>query len=1244
MKIKILTLFAPFFLIYPTSTIIKNNVENSLTYSSLDKSNLVNSDVIADINNFVAKDKFIDFKGNLICKHQKEQIKRNKVDLGDFGGNWRDVDEPTIALSLDKQPKYKWLDNKLYIDSKIKSSWSNTNYPPEYIKFSDNNAYFYNFDIPSINVDPLGRENLNLPINPSNSASKLFSFYKSTSINSQNIFNLLNSQYRKDSLRINTISSRPGWDASSESWTENSEEYISGYSGNYVLFGGRVEIRHRKFPKELDWNAINSINNMKFEAFNFKNIDILQSLFKVDFSKINFTDIQGKIWNASSIRNATRRLDVFKFSEAFMLLKTFSYVAETMDRIYNEVFLPSIQNNPPKLKSEIKDFFHHNGTLIEPCSKYIWSTIAGTKNTIWDELNWENNDGYKKETVQLLIEKLNELNVSSYEDLVQTVETFFNDSEHSFYGFPFGKKGSNLCDLYIKDEDNILFEMIGLSYKKFSSNWGYKEWDSFYKMLLHFFRCNDIYAYFEVFNSSTNEWETVQTNINDKKQDKLIPIWYTNDKGYSNWNFNIVNDIGIDYKEQNEIRFRIKKNDSKNDKNSDLIIIKPNKYNNKSNNLSITDNTLNNNSDDWRVIGKFIPIEEEIGVHLKYRYSAMPFDQIVLSDEYLQKFVKFFTITSNYKIQQLVRLNNSEDNFGLVDTDAKEKYYVNDLIVTDEYDAREVIKQSINDNVGLYVRDQEDFVNPYGGFDFIGDIKSGIGIGDLNKYWGFNSDNYFFKEESWQNALSSFGIRVDKENKKYPIFASSWKNNTVYAIATIPWWITQDGSHGNFEAIWKQVKKNRIKIDKETNDYDRDFQTMVELEPRTRIRADGSWDNNGYFLIKCYVGSPSGVWLNNLYDTPNQTGYQISSKGWEDLLEQYIKPPLEDSDNPLVNTGIGYIANGYKLGNEYNYWIKGTKKIVENSFFDSKEYEIECLKLNTNKIIEDADLSYSNDPTSKFQKLIHSIKFFVLHSNLYDREEREEILSNLREKKSQIDMVSKAINWFVFNAPMKVRINNFNFNDLWSLKNDYLLNELCKYYNISVDSFFTKKQVLVLGEPTKEYVTTFNKTLYGSKFNQNNFLPNKKIFRNKDNTFSLVDKSYRGEGVPYVTLSIPNSILLKIVDQKKGVKMISLPNEWLQNDFNPYSTTSYALSSPYYTMLSLASIKENSDYSTGEYISNNKEEFNVVHHKNITNIVIVASAPIIFIVLLFSILIGCGFAKSKIKKSKKPVSMEIANG
>ena len=900
-------------------------------------------------------------------------------------------------------------------------------------------------------------------------------------------FDEINKEMLNKYNEVSTDNSRWDWYKPEINWKWNYHpvKYKFGYgiTAPYGFLSGGTACNWFTEFAGLDETMKSQIDNQILGAISFKKNKIVSPTGLINFTFENLMeDNNGTIWNGSTIQQTTR--NILGFNKTFWDFYGINYANKILKEVYDNIIIPSVQNyiDISQLYSPLKP--------LAPDGYIKWYE------NINHNMIFRTDAKFNKTKVLAFIGDINSLAFSNVYDLNNAYYTLLNNPEKDYKGMPVDENS------YAKR----IVDINGNYFVKKINNWTLDGFAKFYNALLIVFISYDIVA------NATVKTKNKEEQIRDEKGNvKDIVIW---DSKKTNWNYDFINDIGKDYIQSNVLNFKI-----------DTFKIIPSKNKSLSNNVEISnigEFTYQNATDKW--------------FSIKYRFNAIPFNLLTLKSVYETNDYRHFSVFSDYTINQLVNLNNGKietiDNSG---NKVTKEWYVNDFQISPEYNVNKIILDSLNWSLRAYVRDVEGIDYVVNGYSIFGEVISGIGIGDLNKYFDFDKKQPFFNLESWENALSTFRILVDDEYRRYPLFASSVDNNTIYCIATIPYWIYPDGTHGNFEKVYSQIYNNEFKRINDEDVFDHRFYTMTEVEPFSRIKSDGDFDNNGYFLVKMNVGSSNKSWAS---PNRNMNGYTITN--FDDIERQYLLPPDKRSNKPWEHAGISQIINAVNPDGTTRYWVNNKKKIVEENFFNTETYYINDWDLNWDLLMEDLNI-YPD--TQRYKILKDNAINWIKYSKKYTKDEANKILNNTDE----YDLVKQALEWYTKNSIIEIDIKNYWFSDISMLAIDPIVKALTEFYGYNwTKDLITKKEVTVLGHKTGSYEYVLNSKFFETPFNGNKFTKNLRIIKRPDNQYGIVRKDGTTQSI--ATIRMPNAIFRRMI--KKGI--IETPIYWDDIHYNPF--------------------------------------------------------------------------------------------
>lgn len=1160
-----------------------NNNENIEMYSDLNNPRNMDVYIIEDIAKLDTTNHDFHLNGNVVYNQYKEFAHWGWFNewKGTYDYGFLKSITPEIRIKAVINNKsidtfnYSWNNDGLNVLGNINIASINTNYG----RFVNNSKPTFtitlsNRTIPEVNTNFLynNKNNINVEsekiLDNLGKKSIINYFYQSLDINK-----IKNSLINDFNSRANT--NGENFPHANYSWYYNvNKRYGMGYTTSWYATQGRRAVQAYTDFGHIDSDVINQLEQAKIGSVELSQ-RLFNKLIKVNLDDLKFSDNNDKIWNSNTIINNTK--NVLGFSEIFWNFKVFDYAKSLLDRINNEV---------------IKVCHGKTIDLYKPLSNPIDSDWTN----MWANLSWDDNLGYSKSAVSGFVEAINKLEFPDLATLENTAYIFFSEPNHPFKSMPLGD-GS-----YADIRKNIYNDVF---YYNFENNqdilnkWTLNDLSGLYQSFINFFKSHDIVLNVSVANRDKigTPFEPVyDIDSNGNYIKKEIKLW---DAESFNWNYAFINDIGEQYIDWNILEFRID-----NIKAVDSI------FKTSSNIVSIKDK--NNIEIDFK----------KDYFSLKYRFNASPFDLLVLSNYYDPKYFKYFSIFSEYTINQFVNLYNDEKEIINEEGEIEKiKTYVNDFVESKKYNPKNIILKSLNDNLKAFVTNVPGWENPRNGYSIFKEIICGIGIGDLNKYFNFESDQPFFNLDSWKNALSRFQIDVDKKYKKYPIFASSYSNNTIYAIATIPNWKYEDGSYGDFEAIHHIIKNSRFKYDKNTATWEPDFSfnAIAEIEPYTRYKDNGTWDNKGYFLIKLNVGYKGGGWGAGY---AKRSSYQVTN--WKEIEKQYIMPKNENPNvlYPYENAGIMEFLTSRKEDGSLIFWKNDLKKITNETFFSIEEYYINDWKLDTDLVFKSLGIDDFNN--KKYRYLIDSGINWIKYSNKYSADEKSKILNSLYTYKGEKEFIKQSLDWYFRNGMIKVDISNYWFSNIELLRNDKIFSYLLDFYGFKFDDIFMKEYILVEGQNTNQYRLVPNSKNFKNGFSFDNFTNNTKIITNNMNNLMFSNK--KDESI--VSLRLPNKLINELIE----TNYISPPNEWNDINYNPYDQESIFLKNPIMAIWATEGVYQNlngDNYFNGKLIKQQYKKYTKA-----LNVALISLSPIALIILVVFILIIFKIVSSKLGKKK----------
>lgn len=1010
-------------------------------------------------------------------------------------------------------------------------------------------------------------------------------------------------------------------------WQLSADTWSGSWNWEYPKDGGRSRYFHTNGFGETFWEAMwylgtshgyrvftkpigmfqNNFEKTNVYAINLEQ-SVFQNLFGIDWETLNKhkTDNE-KIWSAPTMKKMTE--NIMNFSNNFTYLKTIAYVVDILNQINEQIIYPS--------NKERFDF----RTAIQ--NILINNDIQGIKNALrknifetdkWQKYIWPSNC---RLNVEALINRIMTLSFPDYDELLSKANKLLYSGNHEFVDFSQGV-GTFLENNFSKLEQAFFNKML--------NNTTIYDWYDLYQCALA-----GLKSYSLVCNVYVNEANPEIVNDYDSEgnaQVREITIW---DGNQCNFNYDFINDIGKDFINRNYLQFKLV--------NFRLI---PSKFNTKTNSIYTKENVdptiLNIKAKDpW--------------VRLMYRYNAVPIDRLILSSQYDPKWFKYFNIKTNRTINELVYLDNGKQSHwdNVIGQEVVDyQWYVNDLVpyVKDDpftgiagnpingvdYNVRAIIKQNLNDSLGGYVMNTPGYGKDYKLFD---KVISGIGVGDLNRFFNFKDELYFFDDVSWKTALNLLDIKFDSKYGRYPIFASSFENNMLYAIVTIPNWYYEDGTHGDYEAVWGDIVNNDLKWQWIDGHWllDHKFYTMAEIKPRTRRNnqfVPKGWDNNGYFLVKMNVGDRAGNWNPSL-----KYPEKFNVNNWDNIQDQLIAPANLNAPLPFENAGILQLVLAKNQNGDYKYWVNTLKKVTENSFFKEVTYELNNWHLDYVQLLNDLNLnSLIEDKSVNFMK---DIRNWIRYSNKYSKKEIDYLIG-LTNAADNSQIKASALGWYIEHCLLNVEILNYQIVNFADLKYDKLFSSLLNFYGFKWEDVFIKKPVYVVNEKTNSYNLVLNKENFQNGFSNQQFTPYTKMVRLKNNNFVLANIKHDKDattGLYTVNIKIPALILRELIINHH----MTIPWAWEDNNYDPYhqSEKAWMLTNgrtaieAIYGLTQNIPVLENYEMTNqGDYILVKQ---NVQESLNVMNIIYVSVIPLTIILLIIALIIILSWCKKGRRKS-----------
>lgn len=1185
-----------------------------------DPTNL-NYEILADLKNVDTNEN--DFLGTTVLVQQFQEIRQAQG----YGSQDLKSDSTLISKEIKKTANiglnisstspidgsklnnfsYSWNGENLNVNGSYQLSGYKTKYDNIYDFvtgngwFSSNaNIYFNNISIQPTNIDFSFSTQSPEYYQPTIVDNGILKYWKAPEIDFFDIVKALNNAWIENNNKNWTSDgSWTGANAYEEQKATNGFGWTWGAGNQFQLFGPcwkrgvkvwtQIGLKENDLDNEnesinkLQAKLINDLENFESVA-NFGSVMFDTSIIKLLFDAkdesqrdgINLKrlkyDNTGNIWSGATINQNTR--NVLNFSKYFWWIKTLDYCNDLINKINQEIVLKN-QSWPVEIN---KIAFNDKTAMNNLISKMKLE-------------NWENNG--LKESIALFFQQLWEMKFKNMNE----IENYYNKliDNNNFTGFKGNEGIFSGCYEKIKSgfPSAISFDINTLNFEN---------WNEIYNGILEFLRSYDLCINVSIYqNRKKIPVMDIDNNGNETKL-KTIKLW-DGQKGEFNWNF--INDFGTKNIEYNIIEFTI-----------DNIFLEPTNLKNKTNRVYIDTNEKIN------VQFGTGDLKNEHFI-LNYRFNAVPIDTIILSEMYEHKYAEYFNIKSDKTINQLVYLNNEKEE--IIDENGEKvviEHSINDLIVNDKIDARKIILKSMEDSILGFVTKTSGYGKNYPVFS---DIICGIGINDLNNNFGFDTENPFFDLASWRTALNKFEIKFDKKNKRYPIYAATHTNNTIYVIATINNWYFQDGTHGDYEGCWKDIVSNKIRYDRSNPSYPKltTFNGLQEIKPVSRINDDGSWNNKGYFLLKMNVGNQWGGW------NPNVKLGNYAVTNWNEIMEQLIAPPQFDNEKPFKNAGITQFMLAKDKNNNLIYWKNNKYQVIEETFFEETSYWLDNWELDINKMFNDLGLDGTANKNRVW--MLKAIRSWILSSNKLSYAEMNEQLLRLSTVDGENEIVKEALKWFINNCMVKVELTNYWFSGIESLKYDKLFNKLIDFHGYDFNSLFAKKLIYVEGESTGQYKLVPNEDKYNFSFD--NWSMYNKVILNDNLNYSFSNKTNNNtnaEGVK-MTLRIPVNMLRELIYEEN---IFYAPNEWYDNQWNPYGSEDLLDRNPYHAFKLLYGMSRTlpkinyKEYVGGEPVLIKQDEKSKM---KVLNIVIVSLAPIVGLLIIAAIAILISIIAKKIK-------------
>ncbi len=941
---------------------------------------------------------------------------------------------------------------------------------------------------------------------------------------------------------------------------------------SYYFLQGRQAAEVGLLFKNVSSDFIEKIDEYQFGSV-YANPSIINQLLNI---KLNLDpnnpligllqDDNNKVWNSQTITNNTKR--VLHFNQYFYYFKTLTTAAAILEQINNEV-IAKATGSPLDREFIFWDYQFNNNEAAALIRKGFYNKF--------EDLPWPADFEYDKSKVQAFIETINQLKFPNYYALDNAAYHFFDNPNHPFEGIPINE------GTYKTNTFNLWTTFLNGTSTKITL----KTIARIYQAIIALFKNYNIVFNAKACNLGAGNNDLVDVTELDQQGNKKIKDIILWDATKGDWNYGFINDIGIDFLESNTLNFKIS--------NIKLVRADPNSINSKANVVSFS-------TPDVEYLNDF----KNANIYIKYRYNAIPFDKIIVSSYLDPEWYKYFSIFINYPINNLVHLNNGERSY--YDKNGKlhtEKYYVNDFVVNDEHNVNNIIKKSLDQIFYAKVTKLAGWINPYNSYPIFAKILSGIGVGDLNKYFGFDTATPFFDLDSWENALSTFQIGIDSEHKRYPVWASSYENNTIFCIATINNWILQDGSHGDWDAVYRTLLNNSFKYIRNANnvlEIDSNWYGLSEIKPRTRIKKDGGYDSNGYFLIKINVG-------NSAYGNLSNYAYSQSLEivNWDEIYDGFFKPAnLDDLAFPYATAGTIELLGATNVDGSGRYWVNRRKKIVEKTFFKTETYYLNDWQLDETKLAR--DLKMNSAANEKFRKTKDVFLEYIRYSNKYSSSITKSIEKAIATATGERELVAQIVKYCVSNMYVKIDCRNITFNVLNNLQFAKWFSILLDYYGYQLSDVFIKRPILVEGERTKAYEYVLNPKMNKMK----NYSLSWKIVQLPNTNFRFVNKNWQPGQTMIASLWLPNWLLQKFID----ADTVKIPLPYSSDTYNPYKKDNAAL------FWNLPTAIRNYDGWWGRvemtnYAWGNKLiKQDLVVENNILHIVLISLAPIGALILI----------------------------